>query len=268
MKRKHINRTDKKSTYEYNPELIELSKEHQEFEIIDHGNYTLPFQRIYQVKQSKATSAKTIILPDLNSYVVYTKLLTGKTIMFFVGPRTKSVEICRSARDETILGKLPPSGIFLKKDVLIFDLVNTTHSIKSVFGEMVEERLLKSCETWSIQDKKKSKVQNLSYTPSSIGKNLDGYINHFMRKNQIPKVGVLAKSLGISARHLRNLSYELYGIPPKTVLKIKRLHNSLISQVKSQKYSQLALESGYYDQSHMIAEYQLLIGKTPKEIFQ
>jgi AraC-like DNA-binding protein len=263
-----MNRPDTISTYQYNPELIEFSKGHQQFEIIADGSSIFPFNKMYQVKQSRANSAKTIILPDLNCYVVYTKLLTGKTKMFFVGPRTRSVEICRSARGETILGKIPPSGIFLNKNASILELVNTTHSIKSLFGEVIEEQLLKLCTTWSNQKKENYKIHNCSFTASGSEKNLDVYIDAFMEKNQIPKVGLLAKSLGISDRHLRNLSYEWYGIPPKTVLKIKRLHKSFLTKLRSQRYSQLALESGYYDQSHMIAEYQFLIGKTPKQLFQ
>ncbi len=257
-----------KSTYEYNPELIELSKGHQQFEIIATGSSILPFNTIYQVKQSKATSAKTIILPDLNCYVVYTKLLTGKTEMFFVGPRTRSIEICRSVRGVTILGKLPPSGICLNKNVSILELVNTTNSIKPLFGEMMEEQLLKLCATWSNQEKEHRKAHNFPFTSSKSEKNLDVYITDFMEKNQILKVGVLAKSLGISDRHLRNLSYDLYGMPPKTVLKIKRLHKSLLTKMIYSRYAQLALESGYYDQSHMISEYQFFIGKTPKQLFE
>ncbi|MEM8510165.1 MAG: AraC family transcriptional regulator [Bacteroidota bacterium] len=253
--------------YTYHPELIELHKGNQKCEVITNSNSILPIQKVYQIKSAEATPEKTVILPDVNCYVVYTKLLTGEVQLFLVGPRTKAIEINRSERVETIIAKLSPSRIGLHKNLAIRQLVNTTYSIRSLLGNRAEKQLVKKITDRRCQKKETPETNGFTFTSSYSRKNLDDHIKPYLEKNQIPTVNELARHLGISERYLRDLSYEQYGIPPKTVLKIKRLHRSLSTTAANRNYSQIALASGYYDQSHMISEYQFFIGKTPKQLF-
>lgn len=99
---------------------------------------------------------------------------------------------------------------------------------------------------------------------------LDFLINNLVGTGEPMNVTSIANKLGVSERGLQKISYKYYGLPPKTVLRIKRLHESLKLATSGSlpSYSQVAIESGYYDQSHMNAEYQRMIGHTPKQLFQ
>lgn len=61
----------------------------------------------------------------------------------------------------------------------------------------------------------------------------------------------------------------LIGITPKKYLKTIRLQYSLYlrSRDKMLNVTNLALESGYYDQAHFINEFKALTGFTPKQYF-
>lgn len=255
------------SNYEYNCELVELHKEKEKIDLINFKSFGLPFEKVYQIKKNDSNFENTIILPDLNCYVVYTELLSGEKKLIFVGPRSKSIEIRRSTRLATTIAQLPPSGISFKKTPAHHELINTTTSIRNLFGDIVEEQLINIFTACSPQTSEVFNDDSLSFNRGNRNRKLDEQVNTFLEKTQFPTVSELAKNLGLSERHMRNLYYKQYGMPPKTVLKIKRLHRSLLTSAKEHRYSQIALKSGYFDQSHMIAEYQLLIGKTPKQLF-
>jgi AraC-like DNA-binding protein len=79
----------------------------------------------------------------------------------------------------------------------------------------------------------------------------------------------MAAQWGVSDRYLRKRTGDKIGISPKKILQINRLLHSLdlISLNPFYDYLDLALESGYCDQSHMIEDYQQFIGKTPGSLF-
>ncbi|MBC8182113.1 AraC family transcriptional regulator [candidate division KSB1 bacterium] len=59
------------------------------------------------------------------------------------------------------------------------------------------------------------------------------------------------------------------GITPKQYLKTIRFQLSLHKKAQNDKLNitELAYESGYYDQAHLINEFKSLTGQTPKQYF-
>lgn len=77
------------------------------------------------------------------------------------------------------------------------------------------------------------------------------------------KIESLAKELGVSARHLRRVFTETVGVTPKAFARIVRLQRALAPATRSSSWTERALEAGYYDQAHFIAEFRDLVGTTP-----
>jgi AraC-like DNA-binding protein len=78
----------------------------------------------------------------------------------------------------------------------------------------------------------------------------------------------LSYELGISRQYLSRTFTAEVGLSPKVysrVMKLKATNNILISNNSSISYANLAMEQGYFDQAHLIAEYQSLVGLTPYE---
>lgn len=75
-------------------------------------------------------------------------------------------------------------------------------------------------------------------------------------------VPAIAARLNVSERHLRNLFTEAVGVSPKHFARLERLR-IVLAQAGSTRWARLAAEAGYYDQSHMNAEFRQMMGVTP-----
>jgi AraC-like DNA-binding protein len=82
-------------------------------------------------------------------------------------------------------------------------------------------------------------------------------------------ITALAKASFLSRKQFERTFLTYIGTTPKQFLRIVRFQNSLYAKQKNENLSltELAYNSGYYDQSHMIYDYKLLSGKTPSQYF-
>jgi AraC-like DNA-binding protein len=78
------------------------------------------------------------------------------------------------------------------------------------------------------------------------------------------RVAGAAKHLGISERHLRRVFHEAVGLSPKTYARVVRLRRALrLAQQRSSTWTRVAVDAGYFDQAHMVAEFRQLTGQSP-----
>lgn len=95
---------------------------------------------------------------------------------------------------------------------------------------------------------------------------LDNCIETIYRKNGNVAVNELIATTDFSNRHFSRVFSEIVGVPPKYFCKVVQL-NGLFEAINSSdndKILQLALEYGYYDQSHFIHDFKKLIGDSPQ----
>lgn len=79
----------------------------------------------------------------------------------------------------------------------------------------------------------------------------------------------LAKTLCISPRNLRRRFTERMGINPKYFARLKRFGyiNACLSINPSLSWQNFMIDGGFYDQSHLVKDYQEFVGKSPSEQF-
>ncbi|MBX3229418.1 MAG: AraC family transcriptional regulator [Labilithrix sp.] len=77
------------------------------------------------------------------------------------------------------------------------------------------------------------------------------------------RVEGVAEQLGVTARHLRRAFTESIGIGPKDFARGVRLRRAVRMAATSQDWGSIAAGAGYYDQSHLIADFRDLVGLTP-----
>lgn len=84
--------------------------------------------------------------------------------------------------------------------------------------------------------------------------------------NQI-SIEQISNKVGYSQKHLINLFKDNVGLTPKGFLKIIRFQKAIaeIAAVKNAKWTDIAYESGYYDQAHFINDFKAFSGFTPTE---
>ena len=70
----------------------------------------------------------------------------------------------------------------------------------------------------------------------------------------------------VTARHYRRIFKKVIGVSPKYYCKIIQLATvfELLNNSEEEKIHHLALDCGYYDQSHFIHDFQKLIGNSPE----
>jgi len=80
------------------------------------------------------------------------------------------------------------------------------------------------------------------------------------------RVEALAAQLGVSRQHLAAQFREHVGLSPKLFARICRFRRvtAALKAMPAPDWAQLALECGYFDQSHLIHDFQELAGSTPE----
>ena len=81
------------------------------------------------------------------------------------------------------------------------------------------------------------------------------------------RIEALAKKLYISRDAFEKRFRQTTGATPKHFSSIIRLRKAIEEHVPGQSLTQLALDTGYYDQAHFIREFRAFTGRTPRQFF-
>lgn len=86
-------------------------------------------------------------------------------------------------------------------------------------------------------------------------------------RGQLP-VGTLAEKTGISSRQLARRFHNEVGLPPKEFARITKFIHSLavLKKYPALSLTEIAYESGYYDQAHFIHDYKAFSGYSPRQL--
>lgn len=80
-------------------------------------------------------------------------------------------------------------------------------------------------------------------------------------------MNILTQEVGYSQKHFIQMFKKAVGVTPKTYLTIIRFQHVIqeIERCRNIDWSQLALDTGYYDQAHFIHDFKRFSGFTPDE---
>src|SRR5580704_10888741 len=87
------------------------------------------------------------------------------------------------------------------------------------------------------------------------------------RSGGTARVEAVARTLGVSARYLNALFARQVGLPAKSLSRVLRFQRALdlLDLPGTPDFGRLALECGYYDQSHLNRDFRELVGLSPGE---
>jgi AraC-like DNA-binding protein len=76
----------------------------------------------------------------------------------------------------------------------------------------------------------------------------------------------LAADVGWSSKHLIDQCRDQFGAPPKLLARLFRFQDAIkrVNESDQPRWAELAFDSGFFDQSHMIREFRRLAGCTPE----
>lgn len=189
------------------------------------------------------------------------------------GVRTQPITI-PSGRDRRMLivafkkGKAFPFYRFPMSE-----LADTVAEADLVFGSdfgFVRERLLASRSMSRMFQLVEAFL--LRKAGSLMGASISNHCVAYALSNIISDPGIqclrqLSDQIGYSQKHFIELFKQQVGVSPKQYLRIMRFQKAIsaIDNRQHVRWSQIALESGYYDQAHFIHDFRRFSGFTPNE---
>jgi AraC-like DNA-binding protein len=80
----------------------------------------------------------------------------------------------------------------------------------------------------------------------------------------------VADAIGVGERRLQQLFHAHVGLSPRAWSRLARLHGCLreLRRRASPGWAEVAIDSGFYDQSHLVHEFRALCGLTPTEFLR
>ncbi len=86
------------------------------------------------------------------------------------------------------------------------------------------------------------------------------------RSGGMVPVSGLARDLDISRKHLSVRFREAFGLPPRTVARLLRFRRVIdgLAAEQAPRWSELAVDCGYYDQAHLIRDFHQFAGMSPR----
>jgi AraC-like DNA-binding protein len=107
-------------------------------------------------------------------------------------------------------------------------------------------------------------------SPDSASRCIEYALSSIILQPGIVRLPQLSDQIGYSQKHLIGLFKKQVGIPPMQYVKIMRFQKIILELEKkiSADWSSIALQNGFYDQSHFIHEFRNFSGFTPGEYLQ
>ena len=91
-------------------------------------------------------------------------------------------------------------------------------------------------------------------------------LNGLVESNVVTSIPSLVNDFNLSRRQFERKFKEYSGFSPKEFFKIVRFKNAMKESARGEKsLAQIAIECGYYDQSHFTHEFKKYSGYSPRE---
>lgn len=162
-----------------------------------------------------------------------------------------------------------PGQCPLPKGLCIDDIINTDIEIPmNAYGMDISEQLYTAENLKARADIVSDMLTKTGADRESIdvSEKIESYIRRRIYDTH-GRVSIreISAETGYSECYVRRAFHKMHGISPKTFEKIVRFQNTLEQMTKQPcAASDLAIEGGYYDQSHMVKEFKMFTGLTPE----
>ena len=167
-----------------------------------------------------------------------------------------------------------PHGLSMFFDIPLNELYNQNVPLKYIFKYDAVELELKLYESGSFAERItiiENYLLNLLYKSSRKYdfQRIEHVINLINQKRGVVNIDCLASEACFSRKQFERVFSQYVGTTPKQFLRTIRFQCSINEKSKnmSANLTDLTYNCGYYDQSHMINDFQKLTGMTPKQYF-
>ncbi len=201
------------------------------------------------------------ILPDGCADIIFFTRKRGLIDAQVVGVMTRTHTVQLEAGTRLLGIRFQPgmAGTVLRGQLWAFNDQSAPLDTGNAWGT---DGLVRAAESRkSIEDQVAAIEKQLSDLPR-IDRFQQAILELVARKGQLP-VKEFAAAAKVGLRQLRRTCLKHAGLTPKHLARIFRFRGAAAALRRGRTRQQLALECGYYDQAHMIREFQELAGTSP-----
>ena len=205
-------------------------------------------------------------LPDGRTRLVFRVLSGGASSMTVIGPRTRAHFKDATGVDRAAVIAFKPGWATPFLGVAASELANTYVDLEEIWGPSAHAlcgELTRATSAGDVCDFIASAYARRierPFEPSSA--RLARRAVRWLESENV-RIDSVAKRLGVTSRHLRRAFVENVGVGPKEFARSARLQLALALSSRSSDWARIAASAGYYDQSHLIADFHDLVGLSP-----
>lgn len=201
------------------------------------------------------------IIPDANPHLIFVASHEDsrtKTRCALVGPRSRFADVTMANRILTCAVRLRPGALPLLTRFPASDFTDRSVPVEDVFGARGRELL--------------ERLAALNSPNEAVRLISDFVTRELADRDCVPQFSLrgyarvedMAAQSGLPVRTLHSRLRQHVSLSPKRVLRIQRLQHALVCfRDRSIGWTQIATNSGFADQAHMIREFHDLLGESP-----
>jgi AraC-like DNA-binding protein len=186
-----------------------------------------------------------------------------------VGPHGRFAEMAPSERASILGVHFRPGGAFPFLGLPVGELAETGVDLDALWGRAAVELRAQLCEAATPEERflrlEQALVARLTAPPERHAA-VQSALALFARADRRVRVRDVARWAELSQRRFIQLFRAEVGLTPKLYSRIQRFHRARASEraTPAPDWAQIALDSGYFDQSHLIRDFQAFAGLTPE----
>ena len=223
----------------------------------------------YWSREERRGKPNNCILPDGCVDILFATQNCEPVDLAVVGLMTTSLT-CDVAPGRALFGVRFRPGMaaaFIREAALLNDRVEPLESIWGTTARLISERLAESSAPERMAEVMEGILRPLE-PPDSAQRAL------WRLPDTTVALDCLAADAGLSERHFRRACVERAGVPPKYMRRILRFRKAahriraIEASTAQPNWAQFAAAYGYYDQAHLIRDFQEFAGCTPGRFVQ
>ena len=195
---------------------------------------------------------------------------------FAVGMMTTAIQVASNGPVQTVAVRFKPgaAGAFLATP--LHALTDQRADIDQLWGRGEADRLADRLWSRELSDRQridlieKQLLRRLAERGAADGANADALVRRALSALDASGGGLriedLAARLGVSRQHMAAQFRDKVGLSPKLYARIRRFRRatSALKAAAAPDWAQLALDCGYFDQSHLIHDFQAFAATAPE----
>jgi AraC-like DNA-binding protein len=213
-------------------------------------------------------------LPDGTSTLIFRLFHDGQADLGVLGPRTHAQYKRASPCCAVLKVVFRPGGGYPFFGVPLVELADRVVPVRDLWGAYADTLLDKlvhvSTNAERLTEMKSALVERLRapkvFEPAAVPLVREALVQLDMQQTTLHEI---ARKLNVSERHLRRVFSAVVGLSPKRYARIVRFRQAVArASHGAPRWSDIAAESGYFDQAHMCADFQELAQASPTDFLR